>query len=80
MEKRLSKAGDDGLANKLLKEQHKAAAALTNAFYLNHRAEEEGEFVAYKMTRTLVERPREYIGVTVQKKFDGTIYHGGIVD
>ena len=40
------------------KEQHKAAAALTNAFYLNHRAEEEGEFVAFKTTRTLVERPR----------------------
>ena len=80
MEKRLSKAGDDGLANKLLKEQHKAAAALTNAFYLNHRVEEEGEFVAYKMTRTLVERPRGYVGVAVQKKFDGTIYQGDIID
>jgi hypothetical protein len=80
MEKRLSKAGDDDLANKLLKEQHKAAAALTNAFYLNHRVEEEGEFVAYKMTRTLVERPRGHVGVAVQNKFDGTIYQGDIID
>jgi hypothetical protein len=63
-----------------LKEQHKAAAALANAFSMNHRAKQEGDFVARKMTRSLVERPRGHVRAAVQKKFDGTICHGDVVD
>ena len=80
MERRASKPGDDSLATVLLKRQHEQAAALTHAFYSSYSVHEEGEFVAYKMVRTLVQKPESYIGLAVSRKFDdGVVYKGKII-
>jgi hypothetical protein len=61
----------------LLQQQHAQATALTNAFYSKHIVEAEGEFVAYKMVRTLVTHPLSYVGLGVEKQFqNGLIYKG----
>ena len=45
----------------------------------NHIVEDEGEFIAYKMTRTLVINPMAYEGLIVKKIFsDGKTYSGTI--
>ena len=81
LERRASKPADDSLATILLKRQHKEAEALTHAFYSNHRVEEDGEFTAYKMSRTLVQNPESYEGLCVKKKFhNGQVYEGKITE
>ena len=46
-----------------------------------HIVEEEGEFVAYKMCRTLVTNPTSYVGLSVEKTFDnGLVYKGSITE
>ena len=48
-------------------------------YYSNHRVQEEGEFIAYKMTRTLVQYPESYVTLNVKKKFEnGNVYAGTI--
>ncbi len=43
----------------------------------NHIVEEEGEFIAYKMSRTLVHNPISHEGLVVKKLFvDGKTYTG----
>ena len=79
LDRRQAKPADDGLATTLLKGQHKLAEALTNAFWSNHTVEEEGGFIAYKMSRTLVNDPLSYCGKDVTKKFDGDPYKGKII-
>ena len=45
----------------------------------DHIVEEEGEFIAYKMTRTLVANPVSHEGLIVKKLFvDGKTYSGTI--
>ena len=83
VQRRKGRAAEDSLATELLKRQHKEAAALTNAFYNNHNFDGvDGQFVAYKMTRTLVKDPRSYVGLAVQRKFteDNLFYKGTIVE
>ena len=80
MDLRKSKPGEDSLATQLLKQQHKQAAALSHAFYINHRVVEDGQFVAYKMCRTLVNNPEAYVGLDVKRLFkeDNTWYNGKV--
>jgi hypothetical protein len=80
MDQRKTKPGAGTLATKLLKQQHEQAAALTNAFYINHSVEEDGEFFAYKMCRTLVNNPKSYVGLAVKRFFreNETWYEGKI--
>lgn len=76
---RKSKSGDDTLATKLLQQQHAQATALANAFYSKYIVEAEGQFVAYKMVRTLVTHPLSYVGLRVEKEFqNGLTYKGTI--
>ena len=79
LDRRAAKPADDGLAVTLLKEQHKLAQELSNAFWDNHRVEDEGEFIAYKMSRTFVNDPLSYCGKNVTKRFDGEPYKGKII-
>ena len=79
LDRRRAKPADDTLATMLLKEQHKQAEALTNAFWSNHNIDEPGEFIAYKMSRTLVKDPLSYCGTVVSKLFDGQPYKGKII-
>ncbi len=39
-------------------------------YYSNHRVQEDGEFIAYKMTRTLVQYPESYVTLNVKKNFE----------
>ena len=46
----------------------------------NYSVHEAGEFVAYKMVRTLVQFPESYVGLAVSRKFkDGVVYDGKII-
>ena len=48
-------------------------------YYSNHRVQEDGEFIAYKMTRTLVQYPESYVTLNVKKNFEnGNVYAGTI--
>jgi hypothetical protein len=57
---RKSKPGEGSLPTQLLKQQHKQAAALSHAFYSNHRVVENGQFVARKTCRTLANNPESH--------------------
>ena len=52
--------GSTNLAKQLLEKQREKAAAHTRAFYAQHH---DGVFVAFKMTRTRVPDPKQYVGV-----------------
>ena len=58
--------------------------AIFNIFLIQARTSwkrQEGEFVAYKMCRTLVTNPTSYVGLSVEKTFDnGLVYKGNITE
>ena len=64
----------------LNKAQREKAAALTAKFYEDHPfVDVPGEFVAYKMSRTHVPNPNQYVGLVVQELFnDNNFYKGEI--
>ena len=83
IQRRKGRAAEDSLATELLKRQHDEAAALTNAFYTNHNFNDVGgQFMAYKVTRTLVKGPQPYVGLVVQREFTekNILYNGIIVE
>jgi hypothetical protein len=54
---------------------------MLSTVYSNHIVEAEGEFVAYKMVRTLVAHPLSYVGLRVEKQFqNGLTYKGTITE
>ena len=78
---RESVPGESALMKQLNQQQREAADALTRKFYEDHTFEDEpGEFVAFKMSRTHVPNPLQYVGKKVNKLFeDNNWCEGGII-
>ena len=66
--------GATKLAAELLEKQRVKAAAFTRAFYATHQ---QGYFQAFRMTRTRVPRPNQYIGFKFKKLFENGAWHSG---
>jgi len=77
---REGRPGESETMKQLNKMQREKAAALTAKFYADHPfVDAPGEFVAYKMSRTYVPNPKQYVGLVVQKLFnDNNFYKGKI--
>jgi hypothetical protein len=77
---REGRPGESETMKQLNKIQREKAAALTAKFYEDHPfVGVPGEFVAYKMSRTHVPNPKQYVGLVVQKLFnDNNFYKGKI--
>jgi hypothetical protein len=72
--------GDSALMKQLNQQQRDAAAALTRKFYEEHTFEDEpGDFVAYKMCRTHVPTPLQYVGTKVRKLFEDDNWYNGTI-
>jgi hypothetical protein len=68
-----SVVGSTSLAKKLLQDQREKAAAHTRAFYAQRH--DDGTFTAFKMTRTRVPQPKQYIGAHFKKLFSDDKWH-----
>jgi hypothetical protein len=66
--------GATKLAAELLDKQRVKAAAFTRAFYATHQ---QGYFEAFRMTRTRVPQPKQYIGSKFKKLFENGAWHSG---
>ena len=73
---RANVVGSTDLAKQLLEKQREKAAAHTRAFYAQHH---DGVFVAFKMTRTRVPDPKQYVGVKFKKLFENAEWWDGVV-
>ena len=70
--------GSSNLAIELLKKQRAKADAHTREFYATHT---QGYFEAFRMTRTRVPNPEQYIGQTYKKLFeDDNWYTGEVIE
>ena len=75
---REGRPGESETIKQLNKMQREKAAALTAKFYADHPfVDAPGEFVAYKMSRTHVPNPKQYIGLVVQKLFNDNNFYKG---
>ena len=59
--------GASKFAAELLEKQRLKSAAFTRAFYATHQ---QGHFEAFKMTRTRVPKPKQYMGAKFKKLFE----------
>ena len=66
--------GTTKLAAELLEKQRAKAAAFTRAFYATHQ---QGFFEAFRMTRTRVPLPNQYVGFKFKKLFENGAWHSG---
>ena len=71
---RATTVGSSKLATELLTKQRAKAEAHKRAFYASHQ---DGHFEAFRMTRTRVPNPKQYVGQAFKKLFDDDKWYSG---